>query len=103
MPLGEALFFNWPAEAAVVVREAEKYAEQRDRFVTRDPAIKGREPVIAGSRISVYAVAARLAGGDSIEDLLDDWPHLERAAIEAADLYARTHPRRGRPASRWPS
>jgi uncharacterized protein (DUF433 family) len=76
------------------------YVRDRDRYIVRDPEIMGGTPVIRGTRISVYSVLARLAGGDGIEDLIADYPEVPRAAFEAAAVHARTHPRRGRPARR---
>ena len=54
--------------------------------------IMGGTPVIRGTRMTVYAVLGRLDYGDSVEDILDDNPHLSQDAIEAAAHYARAHP-----------
>jgi uncharacterized protein (DUF433 family) len=51
------------------------------------------EPVLRGSDIEVYRVAALLAGGMSIEDVRSDYPSLSRAMIEAAKVYARAQPK----------
>ena len=76
------------------------YARDRHRHVASDPEILGGTPIIRGTRISVHGVLARLAGGDTMDDLVADYPEVSRAAFEAAVVYARTHPRRGRPARR---
>jgi uncharacterized protein (DUF433 family) len=101
LALGESLVVRCGAETAAAVKRAERYAKQRDRYIVSDPGIKGGEPIIKGTRIDVHAVAARLAGGETIDDLAQDWPHVSRAALEAANLYARTHPKRGRPIRPW--
>lgn len=75
----------------------ERYVRLRDRWIVRDPAIKGGEPVIQGSRMSVHTLAARIAAGESDEILDEDLPHIPADAREVAVLYAKANPRRGRP------
>ncbi len=79
---------------------AERYSRARDRHIAVDPDIMGGTPVVRGTRMTVHSVLGRLNGGDSIEDILQDNPHLTREAIETAALYARTHPLVGRPGGR---
>ena len=55
------------------------------------------EPLLEGTTIEVHRVAALVAGGMSIEAILEDFPSLSRSAIETAEAYARAHPRTGRP------
>ena len=86
--------------AADSLREAEDYRRARDRYIASDADILGGTPVIAGTRLTVYAVLGRLQDGDTIDDLAADYPNLPRAAFAAAALYARTHPLRGRPSGR---
>lgn len=57
-------------------------------LITTDPAILGGKPVIAGTRISVQLILEKLRDGWSIEDLLEDYPHLTREQIIAAITYA---------------
>ena len=78
-------------------RRAERYARLRDEWIVRDPAIKGGEPVIRGSRVSVHTLAARIAQSDTDAILEEDFPHIPAEAREVAVQYARTNPRRGRP------
>lgn len=54
------------------------------------------EPIIKGTKIPVYMVAA-LARGQSIEEIVNDLPSLIRDQIEAAIEYAKAYPKRGRP------
>jgi len=61
----------------------------------------GGEPVIRGTRTTVASIAGRLEAGESIEELIDDYPHIPPEAFEAARIYAHTHPRRGRPPRPW--
>ena len=82
------------------LRAALAYRDARDRHVVCDPDILGGTPVIRGTRVSVHAVRARLEGGEPVEELMEDYPAVPREAFEAAALYARTHPLRGRPGGR---
>ena len=82
------------------VERAEQYRAARDAWIVIDEAIMGGTPVIRGTRMTVYSVLGRVEHGDTIEDVLDDNPHLSREAIEAAITYARTHPFVGRPGGR---
>lgn len=76
---------------------AERYARLREKWIVRDPDIKGGEPVIRGSRVTVYTLAGRIACGDSPSMLEEDYPHIPAEAREVAVLYAKANPRRGRP------
>ena len=86
--------------AAESLRKAERYRENRDRYITSNPDILGGTPVIAGTRISVYSVLGRLQDGDTAEDIMKDYPEISEQAIETAELYAKAHPLRGRPSGR---
>lgn len=76
---------------------AKRYTDLRDRWIVRDPTIKGGEPIIRGSRVGVHTLAARIAAGESPEALDEDLPHIPADAREVAVQYARANPRRGRP------
>lgn len=86
--------------ASDVLDRAESYREARDRYIEINEEIMGGTPVIRGTRMTVYAVRGRLDGGDPMEDLLSEYPHINREAFETALLYARTHPFVGRPGGR---
>lgn len=86
--------------AAETLRIAEQYLEVRDQYIASDPDILGSTPVIAGTRLTVYSVLGRLQDGDSTDDLAKDYPELPREAFRAAELYAKSHPLRGRPSGR---
>ncbi|HEX6818377.1 MAG TPA: DUF433 domain-containing protein [Ktedonobacterales bacterium] len=59
------------------------------RIIT-DPAILAGKPIIAGTRISVQLLLEKMRDGWTIDDLLDDYPHLTREQITAALDYAAT-------------
>jgi uncharacterized protein (DUF433 family) len=81
------------------VERAERYVAARDRFIEVIDGVQGGRPVIRGTRLTVSAIHGRLAGGDTVDDLIDDYPDLPREAFEAAFLYGETHPQVGRPAA----
>jgi uncharacterized protein (DUF433 family) len=86
------------------VAKTERYRIARDAFIVVDEAIKGGTPVIRGTRMTVYAILGRVDHGDTIDDILAENPDLTRDAIDAAVIYARTHPLVGRPGGRpWTS
>ena len=85
---------NEPFAAAV------RYRASRDAHIVSDPETLGGTPVIRGTRITVYSVLGRLQDGDSVDDLVSDNPDVPREAFEAAAVFARAHPLRGRPGGR---
>ena len=56
--------------------------------ITVDPAQMGGLPCIRGMRVTVSAVLGQLAAGQSVEDVLADFPYLEREDVFAALEYA---------------
>jgi uncharacterized protein (DUF433 family) len=56
--------------------------------ITIDPAICNGRPSIKGSRISVQTILEFLGAGDSIEDILAEYPSLEKEDILAALRYS---------------
>lgn len=56
--------------------------------ITADPEIFGGKPIVRGMRISVETVLSLLAQGETAEELLDDYPDLEREDILACLAYA---------------
>jgi uncharacterized protein (DUF433 family) len=65
--------------------------------VVSDPEIRGGEPVVRGTRIPAHLLYDLSQQGASTEELLKDYPALDERSLKSALLYARTHPRRGRP------
>lgn len=56
--------------------------------ITRNPAVMGGKPCVRGMRITVGTVVGLLATGSSFDEILDDYPYLEREDIYAALSYA---------------
>ena len=56
--------------------------------IVRDKGICGGEPVFKGTRVTLRAVLASLADGDSPEQILTDYPSLKAEDIQAAIAFA---------------
>lgn len=67
------------------------------RRVVSDPEIMGGAPVFAGTRIPVEQVGHMLLGGDSEEELLKDFPSLNRDDLAYARAVVARGNGRGRP------
>ena len=52
--------------------------------ISIDPAVMGGAPCIRNLRVTVSLVLAQLASGRTIDEILDDYPYLEREDIYAA-------------------
>jgi uncharacterized protein (DUF433 family) len=74
----------------------ERLMQARD-LVIEDPEILSGAPVIRGTRIPVYDVAASVAAGVGSDRLKEAYPGLNNTQIELASLYAEANPPRGRP------
>ncbi len=70
---------------------------QAQEMIVADDAVLSGTPCVRGTRIPAHYIAEMLANGDKIEAIRDAWPALTVEQIEAATLYARAYPRRGRP------
>jgi uncharacterized protein (DUF433 family) len=61
---------------------------------TRHPLIESKpdvllgKPVIRGTRISVELVLEALAAGETVEQLLEEYPHITREQVLAALAFA---------------
>lgn len=84
------------AAQAAVTRELVAYRKASDAIV-EDPEVQGGAATFKGTRILVHTIADLLKAGASAEELKEDYPHLTDTMIGAAIVYARAHPRRGRP------
>jgi uncharacterized protein (DUF433 family) len=56
--------------------------------ITQNPAVMGGKPCIRGLRVTVGAVVAQMASGRTVDDLLTDYPYLEREDVFQALRYA---------------
>lgn len=76
---------------------ARRYVWAKAEHLESRDDVLGGEPVIKGTRITCRSVLGKVEAGDTIDDLIADYPEIPREAFEAAVTYAKTHPRRGRP------
>ena len=58
------------------------------RRITRDPAVMGGKPCIRGMRVTVGMIVGQVGAGLSIEQLLSDYPYLEKEDVLEAIRYA---------------
>lgn len=68
-----------------------KAQETRTRYsdrIVRDRRICGGQAVIKGTRVTLRTVLASLADGDSVEDILKDFPSLKPEDIRAVIAFA---------------
>lgn len=56
--------------------------------ITINPDVCNGKPVISGTRITVQTVLEFLAAGDSVEDVLEEYPSLQPADVRACFDYA---------------
>lgn len=90
------LTLNFDRFIADTLAEHDKLTRARTA-VREDPEILGGTPVIKGTRVPVYDVAASAAAGVPMRRLQEAYPSLTRELIELAILYAKATPPRGRP------
>jgi uncharacterized protein (DUF433 family) len=66
-------------------------------MVVISPEFLGGEPVIRGTRVPVYDVAASVAADTPMERILAAYPSLDADKVQLAAIYAEANPLRGRP------
>lgn len=57
-------------------------------YITADPAIMVGKPTIKGTRITVELVVEKLGYGETVDEILLDYPHLTREQIYACLRFA---------------
>jgi len=60
---------------------------QFDR-ITLDPALMGGKPCVRGMRVTVRMIVGQIRAGRTIEEVLSDYPYLEREDVRQALRYA---------------
>ena len=58
------------------------------KLIQSDPSIMMGKPVFAGTRIPVELILEKFAAGESIDQLLEEYPRLTREAVHAAFYFA---------------
>jgi len=60
----------------------------KDQLIHSNPNIMMGKPVVAGTRITVELILEKLAAGETIEQILESHPRLNRQSIFAALEFA---------------
>jgi uncharacterized protein (DUF433 family) len=71
--------------------------DQARAMVVTSPDVLSGTPVIRGTRVPVYDVAASVASGIPIDRVLAAYPSLDADKVDLAVIYAEANPPRGRP------
>jgi uncharacterized protein (DUF433 family) len=56
--------------------------------ITHDPRVMGGKPCVRGMRVTVGMIVGQIGAGRTIDELLADYPYLEREDILQALRYA---------------
>jgi uncharacterized protein (DUF433 family) len=72
------------------LHEAETAVESR-------AAVMQGEPCIKGTRVPAYVVGAIATTARGVDEALATYPFLQKRQVELAQLFAKAHPRKGRP------
>jgi uncharacterized protein (DUF433 family) len=56
--------------------------------ITQNPAVMGGKPCIRGLRVTVGMIVGQMGAGRTVDELLADYPYLEREDIPEALRYA---------------
>ena len=80
---------HWDARATLRGRHLRYHddVQQFDR-ITMDPEVMGGKPCIRGLRVTVGMIVGQIGAGRSIDQLLADYPYLQREDVLEALRYA---------------
>ena len=56
--------------------------------ITQNPKVMAGKPFIGGTRMPVSVIVSHVAQGRSFDEILEDFPYIEREDIQAALDYA---------------
>jgi uncharacterized protein (DUF433 family) len=90
------LMLDLPAVCAAVEPKVSLYIRGLDRIEER-PDILGGNAVFRGTRLSVAHVGKMVENGESVANIIEDYPYLTADDIAFAVIYSRAHPPVGRP------
>ncbi|WP_297454015.1 DUF433 domain-containing protein [Persephonella sp.] len=63
------------------------------KYIERNPEILGGKPVFKGTRIPVYLILDFLSAGETIDNILENYPQLSKEAVLEAIKYASEYAR----------
>ena len=81
----------------VLAQARAKEVGNADALVTKDPEIMGGAAVFAGTRVLIEVVLGSISANEGMGRLVESYPFLTEAHLEAAKVYSQVHPRRGLP------
>lgn len=93
----EVRFGRFRISIGDLVKEVERRTTDLTALAQKVEFQADGEPVLKGTAIEVYRIAALLEGGATIEQVLEDYPSLARKQVETAQAYAVAYPKAGRP------
>lgn len=94
---GEVRFGRFRVSVTDLVAEVERRTGDLSALAERVEFRADGEPLLKGTTIEVYRIAALLDGGASIEGVLEDYPSLSAEEVETARAYVEAYPKAGRP------
>lgn len=59
-----------------------------NKYIERNPNVMLGKPIIKGTRITVELIMRKLAGGYTLDQLITNYPHINKDQIFAAFEYA---------------
>jgi uncharacterized protein (DUF433 family) len=83
----EGILYTWTVNQKEAKMQKQKTAELLNR-ITVNPDVMVGKPTIRDLRITVEQILKALGGGITVEELLEDYPELEKEDIQAALLHA---------------
>ena len=69
------------------ITKRQQRMEQFDR-ITQDPEVMGGKACIRGMRVTVGMIVGQIGAGRSVDEILADYPYLERKDVLQALRYA---------------
>ncbi len=73
------------------------------RYIVRDPAVCGGEPVVKGTRVTVRTILSSLAEGMSVAEIVREFPTLDEKAVRAVVAFAAASAEEDLPVPAMPS
>src|SRR6201993_189782 len=74
--------------------------QRAEEMIVSDPDIMRGSPVYRGTRIPVQLAADMLSQGATPEEIVEDYPSLDKEKVALAPFYVQAFPRRGRPVAK---
>lgn len=92
--------FSYVVDPRLAVAEVEdrmRRYRKAMKLIVENSEIQGGAATFRGTRLLVHHIAALLEQGVPETELREDYPSLTPDMIDAAQIFAQAHPRRGRP------